>query len=297
METKEVTTLFTEWINERLNSKLFLNIFLSWLIFNWHLLIWIFWGSGLEPAILIQKISNHDYYILPPILLGLFWTFAVPVINSKIEVYRYGVNRQKELDALEKVDKIKPVPAPDFYNLKIEKNELYNQYSSAIREYQNVKADYDGLMISKKELEVKSNQLTSDLALLRVEKENIFHDNLMLKDQLKVFSVDKRLFRGPLYLYWETKKGVVSTDSDSIFEFTNERVLYSDIEYPIIFSVIFLNSCFLIIGNRNSRQNAILKIDFNYKGDDVYSIEIMKTNQENDTFNFPSGNFELRLIK
>jgi hypothetical protein len=78
----DIKTSFFDFIKERTSTPLWANYILSWIIFNWHVLIWVFFSGVGDAQSVINNLSKHDFWIFTPILVAALMTAAVPAINT-----------------------------------------------------------------------------------------------------------------------------------------------------------------------------------------------------------------------
>lgn len=78
----DIKTSFFDFIKERTTTPLWANFILSWIIFNWHVLIWVFFSGIGDAQQVINNLSKHEFKILTPFLLAVAMTAFVPAINT-----------------------------------------------------------------------------------------------------------------------------------------------------------------------------------------------------------------------
>jgi hypothetical protein len=70
------------YLKERTSTPLWPNFILVWCIYNWHILIIIFYSDSGNASKIIEKISNHDFSFWWPFIWAILVTLIIPGLNN-----------------------------------------------------------------------------------------------------------------------------------------------------------------------------------------------------------------------
>ncbi|MFD2961323.1 MULTISPECIES: hypothetical protein [Olivibacter] len=108
---------FISQVNERLGSPLFFSFIVSWLFWNWEIVIGLVWynADNIEKygfksyRTLIDSYANAWYNYVIPMGFALLYTFGWPFVRNKIDEFLAKKKKENEL-AIREIDKGRYVP-------------------------------------------------------------------------------------------------------------------------------------------------------------------------------------------
>lgn len=215
-------TSFVDLIKERTSTPLWANFIFVWCIFNWHVLVLIFYSNSGNAIDLIELIKQHNF---APFLLIFFCSVIVTVIVPLINIgVFYVINWSKQ-----KKDNIRV----NFSGQRIYTSEEYNKVNSL---YQIEKEKFENLNrkftdIEKRALDDRNAkfQAIDDLSKVKEINESydistqVFHDALWNHSDLKVQIINPYTcnYNGKSYYYMSRK----SLSNSYIFVMFNKDLL------------------------------------------------------------------------